>query len=1168
MPRPILYTATDIEQLGVQLAADLREHPPTDPFLQDIILVDGKATSNWLTQAIVGPGGLKVHMNAQLMNTRRFGGWAAGILAGQPNHRGNPLEALPARLYRLLGEEPHRTSWKKWSGITETNDADKQAEAEVVRWGLAFRLARHFQDLLRNDEKWITRAEKGPQEGSDDRWSVLWHAVLSEIRAEATLPLIHDVDVLKALTVGAKAEANRQKLAAHLPGRIALFVTGDTSATLLRILLALAEEVAVTFYQLQPTEGLNDRMTTRQVLESLGTDAEDVDVANPALPLLVSAGRYYRLQFEKIQDLLDGCDSRALHLPSSRGTRLDELKRALRTIGTGEGFEPEPLTDTSEQPSISIHRCHGPLREAEILRDQLLAALQQDSTLRQGDILILSPTPEVYAPLLRAVLGSRFPSFSVGTANLFGAGNSSFGSLVKTLVEIPGGRITAGDVHALLSMRAMQDRLQWGADDLETVQSWMEAAPFYWGFDREHREEYNAGSPPPKDGAEDAPPREATDAGTLLDFRQRLALGTALGHRVVIAADTLPMPGINGREGLDLAKDLGDVLEPLIAWIAAARTPKDLAAWVEAFRQVTVLLPSGQDYVRQNKELGQALERLQQQAAALHQATGGAADEVSHGLFCQMLLDQCDFEAGSGQFMSGRVTLAPLRATSVHPAKVIAFIGMSDGAFPLKARGVGPEIAQEKKQAGKKPDPSLAALGASCQEDTSMHAFLLALLAAQQRVIATFDGYAGSTGKKASAALPVEILRRVSAKLGPGFAVHYHALADYQAPRASKELEKETPSPQTHDRHAGKVFQALTSLGNAATVVPQVGGTHATLSHQAWAELWTKPVRSALGQLGVKAPRKKSGLDNDEPLEATAGVAYAANDWISRWRDDVSPGRPRRPIPKEAGAILDLARSMEAIRERSGLFPAGPEGGFLLAQLLAQQAALEEEGLAEQPLRDALGTSKSADSHHIAAIQLPQISAYENKEYRSIDSSAEGVLVLTVERQPSWADCLSALAILCKYDAEGVRYRKVTVLGLKNREDTTQIDTLLGLASREVEVTDQGVARLRRGFDALASSPLAADRPLLLKLLSKAFEAHIPTNRSKPKPNPDLELEDILPSKHNQLGHEERLVMPEQFDLEGFNRIAAEMFKYDKEVERLPRPSDTPKPAKKTPKAK
>jgi hypothetical protein len=71
-------------------------------------------------------------------------------------------------------------------------------------------------------------------------------------------------------------------------------------------------------------------------------------------------------------------------------------------------------------------------------------------------------------------------------------------------------------------------------------------------------------------------------------------------------------------------------------------------------------------------------------------------------------------------------------------------------------------------------------------------------------------------------------------------------------------------------------------------------------------------------------------------------------------------------------------------------------------------------------------------------------------------------------------------------------------------------------------------------------------------------------------------MEDLMPSKHNPLKHEQRLVMPERFDLEGFNRIAREMFQHDGNVVRLPRPkaelstetATTPVPTKKTKKGK
>jgi hypothetical protein len=69
-------------------------------------------------------------------------------------------------------------------------------------------------------------------------------------------------------------------------------------------------------------------------------------------------------------------------------------------------------------------------------------------------------------------------------------------------------------------------------------------------------------------------------------------------------------------------------------------------------------------------------------------------------------------------------------------------------------------------------------------------------------------------------------------------------------------------------------------------------------------------------------------------------------------------------------------------------------------------------------------------------------------------------------------------------------------------------------------------------------------------------------------------MEDLMPSKHNPHKHEQRLVMPERFDLEGFNRIAREMFQHDGNVVRLPRPKAEPPtepasaPAKKTKKDK
>ena len=64
---------------------------PTDKiFCKEIILVDGKALSNWLSSYLVReakidgqPDGLGVHAHADLMNTHRFAPWAAALLRGE-----------------------------------------------------------------------------------------------------------------------------------------------------------------------------------------------------------------------------------------------------------------------------------------------------------------------------------------------------------------------------------------------------------------------------------------------------------------------------------------------------------------------------------------------------------------------------------------------------------------------------------------------------------------------------------------------------------------------------------------------------------------------------------------------------------------------------------------------------------------------------------------------------------------------------------------------------------------------------------------------------------------------------------------------------------------------------------------------------------------------------
>jgi exonuclease V gamma subunit len=106
MPGLRLYNGLDLRSLAVKLTERLRERTnpaggEIDPFARDFIIIDGKGTSNWLTQALVrgepNGTGLGVHMNAELLNSRRLGPWLAGLLEGK-----SPTDPIDDRGRHLL----------------------------------------------------------------------------------------------------------------------------------------------------------------------------------------------------------------------------------------------------------------------------------------------------------------------------------------------------------------------------------------------------------------------------------------------------------------------------------------------------------------------------------------------------------------------------------------------------------------------------------------------------------------------------------------------------------------------------------------------------------------------------------------------------------------------------------------------------------------------------------------------------------------------------------------------------------------------------------------------------------------------------------------------------------------------------------------------------------
>lgn len=945
-------TFCDFLDLARGLGAHLKQGQGM-PFNRDIILVDGRAQSNWLTHALLNEGGMQVHMNADMMTTRRFSSWlisqARGLGKGDPM----PLDVAPSLIYNLVGPESEfAADWRQFNGSEELARLNRagvaseemqaiQVKAEMVRWRLSYRLAAHFRELLRNDPEWISRAESGPSGGKDTRWARLWRSLCKQVRADFGKDYIHEVDVLSVLQSEGGSGELRHKLASRLPGRITLVSFGDIPLTVLHILAALgradsASPVKVVIFHFQPTPGFHldlgqpgrDRKSVRPAkLLWLGEDEglrPDI-LRSPGVPLLAYAGRFFRQQQQKLCDVFDSFGSDVdSSLPVATSVSLLGCVQA-----SIKDFESAPKGDALADDSVAIHRCHGPRREVEVLREELLRAFARDPELRQGDVLILSPDPELYAPLLESVLSGRTPRIGIKTAAMYGTRNSAFGAATKALLDLPEGRVTASEVLNLLSMRAIQAKLGWSVEQLDALRKWFELAPMFWGVDSQHRKD-RAG--------QDAKEADVSCVGTLDDFIRRIAVGTATGSREFVydqgtPGELLPLTGIEGREYLRLASQALETLGVVREWARQARTSATLSEWLDRFKAAICILPQDDDYLPEYRELCQSLELARRDAKRFD-------GPISHGLFREIIVSRCEFSAGAGQFMRGAATLAPLRAASVHPAKIIALLGMNDGAFPSQSKNIGPEVARSSDgevESGGDETFSLLALRAS--EDTSAHAFLLLLAAARDRLIITFDGYIGDSGKAAAPATPVEMLERLCCDLvgnraNGGFHIRGHGLMEYQLPSVADE-----ESSKTFDEVAAKVGAAVVLEGEHPVQQPSSKADVASMDDEQWLALWSRPADFALAELNVAAPQPYYPLPDTEPLEygtrlVNLIVKYARDRGLSP--ADLGDHRKelylRGFLPrakKEADEIMSQAvASLEVYRNLMGAVPASPAKKF------------------------------------------------------------------------------------------------------------------------------------------------------------------------------------------------------------------------------------------------
>ena len=518
-----------------------------------------------------------------------------------------------------------------------------------------------------------------------------------------------------------------------------------------------------------------------------------------------------------------------------------------------------------DDATLQFHACHTPLREVQVLHDQLRALLEQAASageppLQPRDIAVLAPDIDLYAPHVQSVFGDALGSAREIPYTIADTSPLASMPLAETLVRLlalPLQPLTATDVIDLLAVPAIAERFDVDDARRSTLAHWLQQAGARWGLDATDRARHGV-------------PGNA--AYTLQFALERLLLGLASGADADIAG-VAPWPELEGQSAQTL-----DALLRLLAVLrdAAARLdgPHPAAAWAERLAMLLDGLVPAEPRDRVERE---TLQRLRDEITLFARSADTAAFElpVEHAV----VLDH--FRAALGQadarapFLSGGVCFGAMVPMRLIPFRVICLLGMDEAAFPARDHRdpldlINRALDSHERKVG---DPS--------RRDADRYLFLQLFASAGRVFYLSWVGMDARDGSRREPSLPVAELLEVAARYHTdaanavaGALVVRHALQPFSPAAFGAALPDEAAGDPRRFSYDGRWHDAAGGEGGLLPM-PPFAGPVPIMTAEPEPRLTLDRLRSSLMRphafylhdgLGLRLPEEETPLSEHEPF--------------------------------------------------------------------------------------------------------------------------------------------------------------------------------------------------------------------------------------------------------------------------------------------------------------
>ncbi len=374
----------------------------------------------------------------------------------------------------------------------------------------------------------------------------------------------------------------------------------------------------------------------------------------------------------------------------------------------------------ADDRSITVHNCHTPLREVEVLCDQLKDLFSKDKELQPRDVIVMAPDITKYEPYIRAVFGDfgqdenkaadsgyrkkyyALCDRSIKTTNETAAAFLGILNLCK-------GKFTSTEVFELLEYPCLNIRRKISDNALAKIRQYVIDTGIRWGVDGAHREDVSEVN---------------FDEYSWEHGINRMLLGYAVypDDDSALTADIMAADTAEGQNAAELGEFIA-FIHNLFQIRNELQGEQNLSEWCRRLTGILdTLFCNNDDYLKENTKVWELIEKLASRAEQAEQ-------KISFDLLLYLLEKNLGDKNASEPFLRGKITFCSMMPMRSIPMKAVAILGMNDGEFPRRNFTSEFDVTP--------PDETLVGCSPN-QEDRFM--FLEAILSARQNLLLFYQG--------------------------------------------------------------------------------------------------------------------------------------------------------------------------------------------------------------------------------------------------------------------------------------------------------------------------------------------------------------------------------------------------------------------------------------------